>query len=263
MHPILKTAVDAAIKAGNLILQYADKTSLINVKNKSPSDVVSEVDHIAEEIIIRIIQNKYPHHSILSEECGWAREEADFVWVIDPLDGTTNFLKGIPHYAVSIAIKHQDQLQHGVVYNPAQDELYTASLGEGATLNKRSINISSSHVSGKALLVTGISSCSDFNIGQYLGTMKNILESSSVLGIRQSGAASLDLAYIATGRHDGFWQFGLKEWDIAAGALLVQEAGGYVCDINGGSSYLHTGNILAANPFIYDLILSYLQASID
>lgn len=258
MHPMLRKATDAARQAGDTIRHYANKVNRLDVENKANNDFVSEVDRQAEQIIVQILRRAYPDHCILGEESGLHQgENSDYEWIIDPLDGTTNFLYGIPQYAVSIALKHKGRLSVGVIYDPLRDELFAAARGEGATLNGRRIRVSGRPDLNNALLGTGIPFREDQDLDLYLRTMKALVPNTA--GIRRPGSAALDLAWVASGRFDGFWEFGLKEWDIAAGVLIVQEAGGLLGDMQGGNSHLQTGNIVAASPKVFKEMIKRLH----
>ncbi len=209
------------------------------------NDFVTAVDRQAEQAIIDVIHRSYPDHAILAEESGLSPGD-DFVWVVDPLDGTTNFLHGFPQFAVSIGLKHRGRLEHGVVFDPLRNELFTASRGSGAQLNERRIRVSNRAGLGGALLGTGFPFRAIEDLETYLRTLQALIPATA--GIRRAGAAALDLAYVAAGRLDGFWEFNLNEWDMAAGALLVQEAGGMIASPGGGETWLTSGNIVAASP---------------
>ena len=255
MHPILNIAIRAARAAGNSIVRQMDRVGDISIESKGKNDFVTEVDKNAEEIIIYTIKNAYPEHAFLGEETG-QRGESDFLWIIDPLDGTTNFLHNFPHFAVSIALQHKGVLEQAVVYDPLKQELFTASKGQGALLNNRKIRVSNKKTLDGALLGTGF----PFNDGaamiSFIESFKALFP--AVAGIRRAGVASLDLAYVASGRLDGFWEFNLKPWDIAAGALLVQEAGGVSTELTGGVDYMQSGNIISANPKMIKAMLKVL-----
>ena len=253
MHPYLNTAVKAARAAGSLILRHTDRLDALTVENKQRNDYVSEVDRQAEESIIRTLRKAYPDHAILAEESGH-RGDGEYEWIIDPLDGTTNYLRGIPHYAVSIALRYRDRIEHGVVYDPAKDEMFSASRGGGATLNNRRIRVSTRSSLEGALLGTGIPFREDQDIDGYMGSLRAFI--GPIAGIRRAGAAALDLAYVAAGRLDGYWEAGLHPWDIAAGALLVREAGGLISDFEGLDSFLDSGNVVAATPKLLRPMLS-------
>lgn len=244
MHPMLNIGIRAAHAAGDHIVKYVDRIQDMSVSNKGRNDFVTEVDKQAEAIIIDAIHKAYPGHAILAEESG-SQGEDEFQWVIDPLDGTTNFLHGFPHFAVSIALKHKGVLDQGVIYDPLKQELFTASKGGGAYLNKRRIRVSKKKELDGALLGTGFPFREMKNLDTYLETFRKLFP--VVAGVRRAGSAALDLAYVACGRLDGFWEYGLKEWDIAAGALLIVEAGGLVCDITGSQTHLESGNVMAGN----------------
>lgn len=250
MHPMLNVATRTAMQAGDIIRRYSDKVENLRIHNKDENDFVTEVDRQAEQTIISAIRKAYPDHSILGEESGrHVGSSTEFQWIIDPLDGTTNFIYGIPHYAVSIALKQNGRLLIGVVYDPMKDEMFAAARGEGALLNNRKLRVNQKTGLPGALLGTGVAFRKDQDLDLSLASMKALLPGTA--GMRRPGAASLDLAYVAAGRFDGFWEFGLKEWDLAAGALIVQEAGGLVGDPQGGNTHLQTGDIIAANPKIF------------
>ncbi len=256
MHPMLNIAIRAARAAGDLIVREMDRVSDISVDIKGKNDFVTEVDTQAEYTIINTIQQSYPDHAFLCEESG-ASGESDFLWIIDPLDGTTNFLHGFPHFAVSIALQHKGRLDQAVVYDPLKQELFTASKGKGAQLNNKKIRVSGHKTLDGALLGTGFPFGDTHNIDEFINSFKSL--SPKTAGVRRAGAASLDLAYVACGRLDGFWEFGLKPWDIAAGALIVQEAGGLLSDMRGDNQYLDTGNVVTGNPKIFKDMLKHLR----
>lgn len=250
MHPMLNVATRTAMQAGDIIRRYSDKVENLRIHNKDENDFVTEVDRQVEQTIISAIRKAYPDHAILGEESGQhAGSSPEFQWVIDPLDGTTNFIYGIPHYAVSIALKQNGRLLLGVVYDPMKDEMFAAARGDGALLNNRKLRVNQKTSLQGTLLGTGIAFRKDQSLDLSLDSMKALLPGTA--GVRRPGAASLDLAYVAAGRFDGFWEFGLKEWDLAAGALIVQEAGGLVGDPQGGNTHLQTGDIIAANPKVF------------
>jgi myo-inositol-1(or 4)-monophosphatase len=256
MHPMLTMAIKAARSAGSIIMRHHDQLERLTVESKGRKDYVSEVDRMAEREIIRILRAAYPRHGFLAEETG-AQAGDDYVWIIDPLDGTTNFLHGFPQFAVSIALKHNDHLEQAVVFDPTRDELFTASRGNGAQLNDRRIRVSRVIDLEYALLGAGFPFRSHENTDAWINTLKEFMLSTS--GIRRPGSAALDLAYVACGRYDGFWEFGLHPWDMAAGALLIQEAGGFVSGLMGEQNYLETGNIIAGNQKIYAEMLRRIQ----
>ncbi len=256
MHPYLNTAIKAARAAGSVMLRNVNRLDALHIENKQRNDYVSEVDRLAEAKIIQILRKAYPSHSILAEESGRNGED-EFQWIIDPLDGTTNYLHGIPHYAVSIALRHRDRIEHAVVYDPAKDEMFTASRGAGAMLNNRRIRVSQSASLEGALLGTGIPFRENQDIDAYMRSLRAFI--GPIAGIRRPGSAALDLAYVAAGRYDGYWEASLKIWDIAAGVLLVREAGGLVSDFGDGNDYLESGNIIAATPKLLKPMLSIIH----
>ena len=250
MNPMLNIAIDAARAAGNIIIRNVDRIDRLTIEVKAQNDFVSQVDHKAEEIIIETISKAFPEHSILAEESGQNDKQAsDYQWIIDPLDGTTNFLHGFPQFAVSIALRHKNRLEVAVVFDPIKNELFTAARGQGAKLNDRKIRVTPQKGLKGALLGTGFPFKHPQHLDTYLATFKAVHPDAA--GIRRAGSAALDLAYVAAGRLDGFWEIGLNAWDMAAGVLLVREAGGIVTDFSGEGNYLDTGNIIAAAPKLY------------
>ncbi len=257
MEPILNIAVRAARKAGTVIVRSMGRLDSLDVTTKGPNDFVSEVDRQAESEIIKILRRAYPSHGIMAEEGGNVEGHDDNVWIIDPLDGTTNYLHGFPQYAVSIALKHKNRLECGVIYDPLRQELFTAARGTGAQLNDRRIRVSKSKGLEGALLGTGFPFREMRHLDAYLETFKSLIGQTA--GIRRAGAATLDLAYVACGRLDGFWEFGLKPWDMAAGCLIIKEAGGLASDLSGGHDFLTTGNLIAGNPKMLKALLQVIQ----
>ncbi|MBT8141559.1 MAG: inositol monophosphatase [Gammaproteobacteria bacterium] len=245
----LNVAVQAARKAGQVIYRFSKKLDRLKISDKGINEFVSEADLQAENAIIEIIQQHFPDHAILAEESGETQKPASadgksYRWIIDPLDGTTNFLHNIPQYAVSIALEVDGKLQDGVIYNPVNEELFTASRGQGAFLNDRRIRVSQNKQLALSLIGTGFPfHANRIQMDTYVEMFKAVMAKTS--GIRRPGAAALDLAYVACGRFEGFFEIGLKPWDIAAGALLIQEAGGMVTDLSGRDTYMQSGNILA------------------
>ena len=256
MEPMVNIALRAARKVGEQIVRASDDLDHLEVKSKSLNDFVSEVDLAAEQEIKYQLQKAYPDHAVLGEESGLTGDEdADYCWIIDPLDGTTNYVRGIPHYAVSIACLYKGKLEHAVIVDPVRREEFTASRGRGAQLNGRRIRVSKRPSLDGALLGTGIpfkDHCDD-KLAPYSKSIEIL--AGQCAGIRRAGAASLDLAYVAAGRLDAFWEIGLAKWDIAAGALLIREAGGLVADINGSESFLESGNIVCGNPKCFKAVL--------
>jgi len=257
MHPMLNIAVRAARKAGSIINRAALSSEGLKVRAKQANDFVTQVDQAAEEAIIGIVRHAYPEHGLLAEESGRSEGAAEYVWIIDPLDGTTNFIHGFPQYCVSIGVQHRGALAHAVVYDPLKNELFTASQGRGAFLNDRRIRVSKCLRLQDALVGTGFPFRELTRIDQYIGQLKKLMSGSS--GVRRAGAAALDLAYVACGRLDAFWELGLSPWDMAAGALLIQEAGGLVGDLGGEAGYLERGEIVAASPKIFPALLQSLK----
>lgn len=254
-EPIVNIAVSAARAAGNTILRAADRMDKVRVSEKGPNDFVTEIDQKVEQEIIATIHKAYPHHSIVGEESGESiGKHDDSVWIIDPIDGTRNFIHGFPHFAISIAFSYKGKIEHGVIYDPVRQELFSASRGKGARLNDTRIRVSQRKQMEDCLLSTGFPSRRS---AEFVADSADILKSLLPIcgDIRRAGAATLDLAYVACGRLDGFWEMGLKPWDIAAGALLVKEAGGLVCDIDSSENYLKSGNIVAANPKILKFLM--------
>jgi len=256
MHPMLNIAVRAARSAGNVITRNIDRLDSISVHTKERNDFMSEVDRLAEQEIIAVLRKAYPGHAILAEESG-SQSGNDFQWIIDPLDGTTNYLHGFPQYAVSIALRYKDRLEQGVVYDPVRQELFTATRGSGAMLNERRIRVSTRRSLEGALLGTGFPFKSQQHLESYLQMFRVLFPQTA--GIRRAGSAALDLAYVAAGRFDGFWEIGLKVWDMAAGVLLIQEAGGLSGDFLGGHDYLESGNLVAGNPKVFAEILKKIR----
>ena len=228
---------------------YFNQLDRLEYSSKGRNDYVSQADVEAERAVLDVLTRAYPDHGIIAEESG-EREGSEYTWVIDPLDGTTNFLHGFPMFAVSVAVKRAGVLEHGVVYDPLHDEMFTASRGEGAQLNGKRIRVSTTRKLAPSLLGTGFPFRDLGIIEPWMRSFQSLLPKTS--GIRRAGAAALDLAYVAAGRLDGFWEFGLKPWDMAAGALLIREAGGLVADVSGGQDFLENGNLVAANPLIFE-----------
>lgn len=246
---MLNIAIRAARQAGDIIIRSADSVDTLKITIKNKNDFASEVDKQAEEEIINILLTAFPDHGILGEESGYINEDAEYIWIIDPLDGTTNYLHGFPHYAVSIALKRAGVIEQAVIYDPVRQDLFTASRGNGAMLNNRRIRVSRQRKIEGAFLGTGFPFKNKKNIEPYLDIFRDIFSCTS--GVRRAGAASLDLAYVAAGKLDGFFEIGLKPWDCAAGILLIQEAGGVISDFKGDSGYLDSGNIVCGNPKIH------------
>ena len=258
MHPTLTIAVKAARRAGNLINRSARDLDLLTVTAKGPKDFVSEVDRAAEATIVKTLLDAYPDHAILAEEgtAKGANADAENLWIIDPLDGTTNFLHGFPQYCVSIALQHRGQITQGVIYDPVRNDLFTATRGRGAFLNDRRMRVSRRDHLRDCLIGTGFPFRDGSYLDTYLQMMKTMIEQTA--GLRRPGAAALDLAYVAAGFYDGFFEVGLNAWDVAAGSLLVQEAGGLIGDMAGDGDFLHGGQVIAANAKVFSQMVSAL-----
>jgi myo-inositol-1(or 4)-monophosphatase len=261
MHPALNIAIKAARRAGQIINRASNDLDLLKVTAKQPNDFVTEVDKAAEAAIIETLREAYPNYGILAEEsgitAGQGGRDGEYQWIIDPLDGTTNFIHGLPQYAVSIALAKGNVIEQAVVFDPNRNELFTASKGAGAFLNERRIRVSRRTKLGEALIGTGFPYRMFDKIDLYLAIFKELAEKTA--GQRRPGAASLDLAYVACGRYDGFWEFGLSPWDMAAGALLISEAGGLISDLRGDANYLETGNVIAGTPKVFGPLLKLVQ----
>lgn len=261
MEPMLTVALNAARKAARLAEQAAERLDKLTIESKALNDFVTQADHAVEKEIIYHLRKAYPGHRMRGEESGIHEGSADteYEWLIDPIDGTTNFIHGIPHFAVSIACLHKGRVEHAVIIDPTKREEFTASRGKGAQLNGRRIRVSPRHSLDGAIIGTGIP-FSGFvfeHIEPYLECLREV--AGQTAGIRRPGSAALDLAYVAAGRFDGFWEIGLKPWDIAAGVLLIKEAGGMVADLKGGESYMETGNITTGAPKVFKALLQITQ----
>ncbi|PBB34268.1 inositol monophosphatase [Mesorhizobium sp. M1A.F.Ca.IN.022.07.1.1] len=255
---LLNVMVQAAMKAGRSLSRDFGEVQNLQVSMKGPGDYVSQADRKAEEIVFAELSKARPGYAFLMEERGAVDgEDGQHRWIVDPLDGTTNFLHGIPLFAVSIALERQGQIVAGVVYNPAMDELYTTERGGGAFMNDRRLR-----VAGRAKLTDAVIGCGVPHLGRgqhgnFLIELRNVM--AEVSGVRRLGSASLDLAYVAAGRMDGFWEANLSAWDIAAGALLIREAGGFVSDMDGGQDMLEAGSIVAGNELIQRALLKTVK----
>jgi myo-inositol-1(or 4)-monophosphatase len=257
MHPMLNTAVKAARRAGAIIVRGSNDIERLTIHRKRQNDFVSEVDHAAEAAIIQILKDAYPTHGFHAEESGKDRAKSEYVWCIDPLDGTTNFLHGLPQYCVSIALLHKGAPEQAVIFDPNRNELFTATKGVGAYLNERRIRVSKQEQFKEALVGTGFPFREMDNLDLYVGQLRRLLQGTA--GVRRAGAAALDLAWVACGRMDAFWEMGLSAWDMAAGALLVREAGGLVGDLDGNEGFLDSGRIVASNAKLFSPILQVLK----
>ena len=257
MHPLLNIAVRAARRAGSIINRASLEGGGLKVRAKQARDFVTQIDDAAEQAILDVLRKAYPAHGFLAEESGASAGGEEYVWIIDPLDGTTNFIHGFPHYCVSIGVQHRGALAHAVVYDPGRNELFTASKGRGAFLNDRRIRVSKCTRLDEALVGTGFPFKELTRLERYARQLDTMMRSSA--GVRRAGSAALDFAYVACGRLDAFWEMGLSAWDIAAGALLVQEAGGLVGDLEGEQSYLKSGDVCAATPKVFPALLEAMR----
>ena len=249
MNPMLNIARQAALNAGDIIVRNINRLQRLQVTKKGRNDYVTEVDRLAEQEIIGTIRHSYPDHAFLGEESG-RTGDSDLVWIIDPLDGTTNYLHGFPVFAVSIALQIKGRLECGLIYDVMRQEVFEASRGQGAKVDGHRIRVSKQTGLQGALIGTGFPFRNDNRwLDEYMDMLKAVIKSAS--GIRRPGAAALDLAYVAAGRLDAFWETGLSPWDMAAGALIIREAGGFVTDFSGGEDFLESGNIIAGNPKVY------------
>jgi len=258
LHPMLNIAVKAARAAGAIINRAALDIELLKVSVKNPNDFVTEVDHASERVIIDTLLEAYPGHGILAEESGRAHgaKDSEHVWIIDPLDGTTNFIHGLPTYAVSIALAVRGQVQQAVVYDPARNDLFYASKGRGAFLNDRRLRVSKRTRMSDSLIGTGFPFRKGDNFKRYLKIFEEVMQSCA--GLRRPGAAALDLCYVAAGWYDGFFETGLQPWDVAAGSLMVSEAGGLVGNFTGEADFLFQREVVAGNPKIYGQLVQML-----
>lgn len=253
---MLTNAVKAARRAGSIITRASQDIGALKIRSKTYNDFVTEVDHAAERAIIEILKDAYPDHGFMGEESGNDKVDAENVWIIDPLDGTTNFLHGFPQYCISIALMQKGQLTNALVYDPNRNDLFTATKGRGAFLNDKRIRVSNRMKLQESIIGTGFPFRDFAHLDPYLDMFKDMVKKTS--GVRRPGSAALDLAYVAAGWYDGFWEIGLSKWDIAAGALIIQEAGGIVGDFEGNESWFETGNIIGANPKIFAQIVQTL-----
>ena len=261
MHALLNVAVMAARRAGNLLMRQINRLDSLKVETKGHNDFVSEADRAAEAAVIETIRKHYPDHAILAEESG-ASGAGDVLWIIDPLDGTTNFLHGYPAFCVSIGVQVKGRMEHAVVYDPNRQELFTASRGDGAQLDGRRIRVSGRRQLEHALIGTGFPfRRANMEMQPYLNMLGKVIRHTT--GVRRPGAAALDLCYVAAGRLDGFWETGLAPWDMAAGSLLIREAGGIASGLDGSERFLHGGHILAGAPKIYAALAKLCAAEIN
>lgn len=262
LPPMLTIAIRAARLAGDVINRGALDLNRITVERKQNNDFVSDIDRNAEEVIIQTLREAYPDHAILGEEGGLqGSRDAECRWIIDPLDGTTNYLHGLPHYAVSIAMYEGDFAKYAVIFDPVNNNLFTAARGKGAYLNNRRLRVSRQLTLQDSLIGTGFPYRNFKDLDAYTAIMKDLMQ--KVSGLRRPGSAALDLAYVAAGYYDAFWEFGLNPWDIAAGVLLIQEAGGRISDLMGEQHFMTTGNIVAGTPKVFEQLLSLIQSHLS
>ncbi len=249
MNALQNVAVMAARRGGAILIRHLNKLDKLKVERKGHNDFVSDADRAAEEAVIEVIRNHYPDHAILAEESGM-QGESDTVWIIDPLDGTTNFLHGFPQFCVSVGVQVNGRMEAAAVYDPISQDLFAAARGDGATLNDRKIRVSGRKELDFALIGTGFPYRQpELDLTPYLEMLGKVVRNTA--GVRRPGAAALDLCYVSAGRLDGFWENGLKSWDMAAGALIIREAGGIVSGLDGSEKYLDAGHILCGTPKIY------------
>lgn len=268
MQPLVNIGVTAARKAGQIIVRAMEKMESVQIQQKGLNDFATQVDRASEEVIIQIIKKAYPDHDILGEEGGLLtgnkevngtnrfQSKDNITWVIDPLDGTTNYIHGFPQFSISIGVLQNNRIEHGIIYDPLRDELFTASRGRGAQLNGKRLRVTTADLDG-ALLGTGFPFRNMDHLEKFLSVLRKLCP--TVAGIRRAGSAALDLAYVACGRFDGFWECDLKIWDIVAGALLIREAGGIVTSYDGSDDFLESGYVVAGNPKIHKSLMQQLQ----
>ena len=257
MHPMLNTAAKAARRAASIINRASRNAESLGVSKKGINDYVTEIDRAAEQTIIDTLIEAYPSHSVLAEESGKSEKESENVWIIDPLDGTTNFIHGFPQYCISIALQQRGVVTHALIYDPNRNDMFTASKGNGAFLNDRRLRVSRCEALKDSLIGTGFPARDLSFLEQYMEMFKLVTERCQ--GLRRPGAAALDLAYVAAGYLDGFFEKGLSPWDMAAGSLIIGEAGGIVADFSGEAVHMETGNVIAGNPRIFYQLLTLLK----
>jgi len=246
---MVNIAIRAARRAGDIMIRQLNRLEALEVAEKGRNDFVTRVDQLAEAAIIEVIKDHYPDHAILAEESG-ASGDHEVQWIIDPLDGTTNYMHGFPVFSVSIAVMEAGELRHGVVYDPLRQEIFSASRGQGAQLDGRKIRVSKQSSLRGALIATGFPyRMAEAHMDLYLGMLRAVMIETA--GVRRPGSAALDLCYLAAGRVDGFWELGLSKWDVAAGALIIREAGGRVSDFRGTDGFLDSGNVVGGTPKVY------------
>lgn len=258
-HPLVNIAIKAARQSSKIILRALDRLDTIHVAEKSHNNFVTEVDEYAEQEIIKVIHESYPDHAILGEESGKSEKtgSSEYTWIIDPIDGTTNFMHGNPHFCISIGIKYKNRIEHGIIYDPLRQELFTATFGAGAFLNDRRIRASKQKQLDGSLIASSFGNKTGKDLSTYLKILAAVIPHAA--GTRRSGSAALDLAYVACGRIDGLWGINLAPWDIAAGAIILQEAGSIITDFDGNNEYLNSGNLIAANSNIHKELLKLIR----
>lgn len=261
MHPMLNIAIRAARAAGNVVARSFENVDKIEVEAKGSNDLVTNVDLKAEEVIIETLRKSYPEHSIVSEECGQLPgKDSDYQWIVDPINGTENFVRGIPHFAISIALKVKGKIDQAVIYDPIRGELFTASRGKGAQFNNLRVRVKAHKELAGTVIATGFPHKQKQHTDAYFAMAKNVFTKASDL--QRTGCSALDLAYVAAGRVDGFFEIGLKPWDSAAGELLVIEAGGLVTDFVGGHNHIQSGNVVAASPRLLKALLTEIRPNL-
>lgn len=259
MHPFVNTAIKAARQAGEVIMRAQEQLDQIEIAAKSKNNFVTNVDQAAEYEIIQILQKAYPNHAILGEESGEiVVDNSEYQWIIDPLDGTTNFIHGYPHFCVSIALKHKGRIEHAVIYDPIKQDIYAASRGEGARKNDRRIRVSRTNLLEEAMVAMGLPPSAHQYKEQVFNAVQHL--SGQIRSMRLAGSAALDLAYVAAGQLDAYWSLSLAPWDVAAGSLLIREAGGHCMDFKGSEDFLDSGHILAGNIKLIKPLLEQLRA---
>jgi len=260
MHAFVNIAVKAARAAGDMLARSMDRLDRLEISQKAQNDYVTNFDIGAERMIIEVIGQAYPTHAFLSEEAGYIGEN-DYQWIIDPIDGTANFMRGLPHFCISIALAYKGKIEHGVIYDPIRQELFTASKGKGMQFNERKARVSSCTKFSNALIATGFPyEVDEASAATYAALVQKLLP--QVSDLRRAGSAALDLAYVACGRLDGYYESSVNIWDVAAGALMVQEAGGLISDFQGAENHLSSGSIVAAPAKIYKPLLQAIAASV-
>ena len=256
MHPLLNIAIRAVRSAGNVIIRSIKHVEYSNITIKGYNNFISDMNYLVEREIIGVIAKAYPEHAIMAKESG-NYGESNTVWIVDPLDGAINFVHGLPHYCVSIAVMIHNKIEHGVIYDPLREELFTASRGDGARLNNRRLRVNKRKNLINALLATGFS-CKNL---QYLAAFSEVMNNFLIQAadVRHTGSVALDLAYVATGRLDGYWEIDVAKWNLAAGVLMIEESGGVISDFIGGDNYINSGNVVVGNVHVQRYILNEIK----